>query len=92
MPDRLKISIKGAVQGVGFRPFIFKLAKTLDIKGYVLNSPQGVTIEAEGNKDILEEFILRINNDKPPISIIQNISIEKFSIIFTNKKNFNRKI
>jgi hydrogenase maturation protein HypF len=78
LPDRLKISIKGAVQGVGFRPFIFKLAKTLDIKGYVLNSPQGVTIEAEGNKDILEEFILRINNDKPPISIIQNISIEKF--------------
>ena len=72
---RFQISIKGAVQGVGFRPFIFKLANNLGVKGFVSNTLQGVMIEAEGKEESLKKFIERINNDKPPISLIQNISI-----------------
>ncbi len=43
---RTKITIEGIVQGVGFRPFIYNLAKSHNLKGYVLNNPQGVQIEA----------------------------------------------
>lgn len=80
MPHRIKISIKGAVQGVGFRPFIYKLANSLDLKGYVLNTPQGVIIEAEGENNILLDFTRRIEIEKPSISLIQNISIEKLPL------------
>lgn len=80
MDKRIKIFVKGAVQGVGFRPFIFKLAGSLGLKGYVLNSPQGVVIEAEGSKVKLDEFISRIRSDKPPVSLIQNISVEELNL------------
>lgn len=80
MPHRIKISIKGAVQGVGFRPFIYKLANSLGLKGYVLNTPQGVIIEAEGEDNLLLDFTKRIGTEKPPISLIQNISIEKLPL------------
>jgi hydrogenase maturation protein HypF len=89
LPHRIKISIKGAVQGVGFRPFIYKLANSLDLKGYVLNTSQGVIIEAEGENNLLTEFTERIKSEKPPISLIQNISIEKLPL--NNFKNFEIK-
>lgn len=89
MLHRIKISIKGAVQGVGFRPFIFKLATSLNLKGYVLNTPQGVIIEAEGKEKTLDDFIQRIEKEKPPISLIQNIKIE--NLPSNNFKNFEIK-
>ncbi|MHB1687839.1 MAG: acylphosphatase, partial [Ignavibacteriaceae bacterium] len=70
MKSRVHIVIMGAVQGVGFRPFIFRLAKEMNLNGYVLNSSQGVFIEAEGNKNILDEFILRIEKERPSLSVI----------------------
>ena len=56
---RLKLAVRGAVQGVGFRPFVFRLAKELKLAGWVNNSPQGVFIEAEGPRAALEQFLLR---------------------------------
>ena len=47
---RLKIIVRGAVQGVGFRPFVYRLATELKLNGWVLNSTQGVFIEVEGDK------------------------------------------
>jgi hydrogenase maturation protein HypF len=70
---RLKLSIRGAVQGVGFRPFIFRLAEELKISGWVSNSPQGVLIEVEGPKAVLEKFLLCLANEKPPHSSIQSL-------------------
>ncbi|MCX6826869.1 MAG: carbamoyltransferase HypF, partial [candidate division Zixibacteria bacterium] len=70
---RLHISIRGAVQGVGFRPFIYRLAGELNLSGWVNNSPRGVTIEAEGPAEILESFLLRIGREKPPRSSIQSL-------------------
>ncbi|MBI3193922.1 MAG: carbamoyltransferase HypF [Ignavibacteriae bacterium] len=72
MKAHCKISIRGAVQGVGFRPFIFRLATELGLTGWVLNSPQGVFIEAEGEKHTLDSFLLRIEKEKPPLSFIQS--------------------
>ncbi len=88
MKSRCKISIRGAVQGVGFRPFIFRLATELGLTGWVLNSSQGVFIEAEGKKELLDSFLLRIEKEKPPLSFIQSfessfldvVGYEKFEI------------
>jgi hydrogenase maturation protein HypF len=77
---RILIRVKGAVQGVGFRPFIYKLATSLELNGYVLNSPQGVVIEAEGSDGKLDEFIRRIRSDKPPISLIQGMNVEELGV------------
>ena len=70
MYKSVQIIIRGAVQGVGFRPFVYKLATKMNLKGYVLNSPLGVIIVIDGYQKDLEEFILRIKKEKPPISKI----------------------
>ena len=49
--ERAKVTVRGAVQGVGFRPHVFRLATELRLDGWVLNSSQGVFIEAEGAPD-----------------------------------------
>jgi hydrogenase maturation protein HypF len=75
-PDQLvraHILIRGAVQGVGFRPFIYRLASELSVTGTVNNSAQGVIIEAEGTPDTLESFVLRIQRDRPPRAIIHSL-------------------
>ena len=70
---RLKLAVRGAVQGVGFRPFVYRLATELDLRGWVNNSPQGVFIEVEGERDLLEQFLLRLEIEKPPRSFIQSL-------------------
>lgn len=74
MDERLKITVKGIVQGVGFRPFVYSLAKSLDLKGYVLNSSNGVTIEIEGENSSV--FIERLKKDAPPLSRIISLDID----------------
>jgi hydrogenase maturation protein HypF len=70
---RLKLVIHGAVQGVGFRPFVFRLASELGLCGWVNNSPQGVFIEVEGPRTELEKFLLRLESEKPPRCFIQSL-------------------
>ena len=73
MNQRVHIAARGAVQGVGFRPFIYRLASEMGLAGWVLNSPQGVLIEAEGAKNRLDTFVLRIEKEQPPRSFIQSL-------------------
>ncbi len=73
MRERLHLVIRGAVQGVGFRPFIFRLAAEMALKGWVLNSSQGVFLEVEGERPALQAFLVRIEREKPPASIIQGL-------------------
>ena len=69
---RLKLTICGVVQGVGFRPFVHRLAKELALAGRISNSPQGVSIEVEGSRESLERFSCRLTAEKPPLSRIQS--------------------
>lgn len=71
--NRVRIIIHGAVQGVGFRPFVYRLASEMGLKGWVINSSQGVFIEAEGCKEVLDNFIFRIDKEKPHLSFIQSM-------------------
>ena len=70
---RLKLAVRGAVQGVGFRPFIFRLAAELGLSGWVSNSAQGVRVEVEGPRSGLENFLRRLEIEKPPRSFIQSL-------------------
>jgi hydrogenase maturation protein HypF len=65
--------VRGAVQGVGFRPYIYRLATGSGLKGWVNNSSQGVFIEVEGSRAGLEAFLLRLDPEKPPRSSIQSL-------------------
>ncbi|MFQ5957316.1 MAG: carbamoyltransferase HypF [Candidatus Brocadiales bacterium] len=75
---RVKVSIGGVVQGVGFRPFVFRLASSLGLSGYVTNLPWGVLIEAEGGEEELNKFILRLPREKPPLAHITSL---EFSLL-----------
>ncbi len=70
---RLQLKIQGTVQGVGFRPFIYRLATELNLTGWVNNSVQGVCIEVEGLRENLEQFQRRLLQEKPPQSEIQSL-------------------
>ena len=70
---RLRLQIQGAVQGVGFRPFIFRLATSLKLKGWINNSAQGVTIEIEGPSALLADFPVRAEKEKPPRAFIHSM-------------------
>jgi len=82
-PDRLrlKLVVRGAVQGVGFRPFVFRLATGLQLTGWVNNSTQGVFIEVEGQRVTLEQFLLRLEAEKPPRSFIQSLESSWLDVI-----------
>jgi hydrogenase maturation protein HypF len=71
-----RIKIQGIVQGVGFRPFIYNLAKRLDISGTVRNTSSGVIVEATSSPDVLETFYNQIQSFAPPQSRIDTICRE----------------
>ncbi|MCE0483190.1 MAG: carbamoyltransferase HypF [Methylacidiphilales bacterium] len=71
-PVRARLIIRGAVQGVGFRPCVYRLAMELGLKGWVNNSGQGVFVELEGPRVQIDRFIHRLEAEKPPRSSIQS--------------------
>jgi hydrogenase maturation protein HypF len=75
----IRVEIKGIVQGVGFRPFIYNLAREYNLSGYVLNDTHGVEIEVEGKRVDLDRFLLQIRNTPPPQSQIEQIKVKKIS-------------
>ena len=76
--QRLHLVIQGAVQGVGFRPFVYRLAADLGLTGWVNNSAQGVVIDVEGARSQLDTFLHRLNQEKPPRSHIQSLESSWF--------------
>jgi hydrogenase maturation protein HypF len=72
---RLRLRIKGRVQGVGFRPFVFNLACSLGLRGFVKNSSQGVVIEIEGDEK--ENFLHQLRTSPPPLAEIESIETEE---------------
>ncbi len=75
-PVRLRAHIRGAVQGVGFRPYIYLLASEFGLSGFVINTPQGVVVESEGETAQVEAFLRTLPERRPPLSLIDRIEIE----------------
>jgi len=72
-PSRARVVLRGAVQGVGFRPFVFRLAQELELSGWVNNTAAGVVLEAEGPEAVVRDFLRRLEVEKPAIAIIQSL-------------------
>jgi len=64
------VTLCGAVQGVGFRPFVYRLATELGLAGWVLNSSAGLILEVEGEPERLERFLARLEHEKPPAAVV----------------------
>jgi hydrogenase maturation protein HypF len=73
--ERRAIRIRGVVQGVGFRPAMFRLADALGIAGFVRNDRDGVFLEIEGEPQILDQFVEKLDAAAPPASHIETVEV-----------------
>ena len=78
MAERAQIVVKGVVQGVGFRPFVFNLAEAMGLTGYVTNTGEGVLVEVEG-RDI-PVFVQRLRREAPPLSHITDLALTSLPV------------
>jgi hydrogenase maturation protein HypF len=85
---RQKISITGLVQGVGFRPAVYRLASQLKLTGIVYNDTKGVIIELQGKQEKLEDFLVRLQSeaDKPPLAEIKSCKTVDIDVIEAEDK------
>jgi hydrogenase maturation protein HypF len=71
---RKAIDVTGIVQGVGFRPFVYRLAYECSLAGVIANTPAGVTIEVQGDPEQVDQFLSRLQSDVPPLAKITSLS------------------
>lgn len=98
MREALELTIKGIVQGVGFRPFVYREAIQHHIVGWVLNHVAGVTVHAEGEADDLDRFTIALSENAPAAARVDEIAIaevamegfESFEIRFSEESDVSR--
>ena len=73
---RSRVRVAGTVQGVGFRPHVFRLATELGLAGFVLNDTHGVLLEVEGGPAAVDRFVERLSSEAPPLARIEGVSAE----------------
>ncbi|MHC4737981.1 MAG: carbamoyltransferase HypF [Planctomycetota bacterium] len=82
MNKRRRIFITGRVQGVGFRPAVFKEARALGLYGFVYNDTKGVTVELQGGEEKIAEFLVRLRGaDKPPMAEIKSCEAVDIAVV-----------
>ena len=74
-----KVLVEGIVQGVGFRPFVYRIATELELTGYVRNLGNVVEIIIQGSDDKIADFIYKLQNELPPIAKINNLETEELA-------------
>jgi hydrogenase maturation protein HypF len=70
---RVRARVEGAVQGVGFRPYAYRLARELGVAGFVLNDARGVVLEVEGSGPEVERFFERLPHEAPPLAAVERV-------------------
>jgi hydrogenase maturation protein HypF len=81
MPKAYSIKVRGVVQGVGFRPFVYRLARAYDLRGWVLNAEEGVEIHLEGEEGPLQSFLEEINTHPPQAAAIAEVRTEQVDAV-----------
>jgi len=71
--QRMRIEVEGTVQGVGFRPFVYRLARKLELAGWVRNTTNGAVIEVEGDSNAVETFLQRVQAEAPPAACVETV-------------------
>jgi hydrogenase maturation protein HypF len=79
MNVRRRIEVSGIVQGVGFRPYVYRLAGEHSLAGHILNTSAGVTIELQGPAASVDEFLKHLSLDAPPLARITGISVQEIA-------------
>ncbi|MGA2050244.1 MAG: acylphosphatase, partial [Terracidiphilus sp.] len=74
---RYGVAVRGVVQGVGFRPFVYRLAKEEGLAGSIGNDTDGVTIEIEGSGERIDAFLKRLRDEMPPLARIDSIAVRE---------------
>ena len=85
MSIRVNLKIEGQVQGVGFRPFVYKLANKLNLAGFVKNSINGVVIEIEGIEENIKSFENLLISDLPPLARINKIKKKNLNTLYNGE-------
>jgi len=76
---RVRIRLRGIVQGVGFRPFVHHLAGKWHLAGYVLNSSAGLIAEVEGDAGAVDRFVVAMCAEAPPLAWIQEMEVAELA-------------
>lgn len=76
MSLRRRWHLTGQVQGVGFRPFVYRLAQRCELSGYVRNDHRGVTVEAQGSVAQLKRFSRALDEERPPLAFIDHVTVD----------------
>ncbi|MEV6785358.1 acylphosphatase, partial [Streptomyces sp. NPDC051098] len=71
--ERRQVTVRGVVQGVGFRPFVYTLAEELGLTGWVTNNADGVVAEVEGPGQAVADFCTRIATEPPPLAVVESV-------------------
>lgn len=77
MTEALDIQVTGVVQGVGFRPFVYRAAKRNLVSGWVLNAVDGVSIHAEGESNLLDAFVIELSENAPAAAQVREIDLKE---------------
>ena len=83
--ERWQVQVEGIVQGVGFRPFVHRLAQELELAGFVCNTGAGVLAEVEGPTVSLQEFMRRLAAEAPPMALVERIQYQVKPMTGENK-------
>lgn len=75
--DFLEVEITGIVQGVGFRPFVYRLAREHGLEGSVANTPEGARILAAGSEEALSSFLRAVREEAPPAAVIEDMRVRR---------------
>jgi hydrogenase maturation protein HypF len=76
MTVRTRARVSGTVQGVGFRPFVYRVAHEQGLGGWVLNDEHGVLLEVEGDPDAVAQFFVRVRSEAPPLASVDDLRCE----------------
>jgi hydrogenase maturation protein HypF len=79
--SRVRVHVGGTVQGVGFRPHVFRVAQSLDLTGFVLNDERGVVIEVEGDGQAVESFLARLVAERPPLAVVEDVATVPLPVV-----------
>ena len=78
---RVRARVDGTVQGVGYRPFVYRLAAELGVAGWVLNDERGVLVEAEGPAGAVDAFVARLRSDAPPLADVRGVECQHVAVV-----------
>jgi hydrogenase maturation protein HypF len=77
---RTRVRVEGTVQGVGFRPFVYRIASEEGLAGHVLNDERGVLLEAEGDAAAVARFVSRLSAETPPLAVVERVRSDSLEV------------